>query len=47
MGSIGKYARILISNSKSLPSEVDRLTPVRIATVCPAVYVKLNAAPRR
>ena len=47
VGSMGKYAGVVTCDSKGLSSEVYRLTPVRIATVCPAVYVKLNAAPRR
>src|SRR5262245_27901072 len=47
VASMHKYARVVARNVKGLASEVDGLTPVRIPTVCPAGYVKLNAAPRR
>jgi hypothetical protein len=44
---MGKYAWVVTCDSKGLPSEVDRLTPVCIPTVYRATYVKLDTAPGR
>jgi len=44
MSSMGEYARVVTSDSKAPPSEIDRVAPVCFPVVCPTAHVELDAA---